>query len=560
MQYKQRHYCLLLTLCIAFLHSTKRKDELLLKNNNPLMTIMVIRGMRRIYTIRTNHFAFRCFLLAIAATAALAASPTVYAAGGTEPDFSTNRVWSDQIRDYATDSLNSNDALGMVAIPLNGPGIEQYINPDEQMSPGSIMKLVTTYAALEILGPTHRWSTDFLIDGEIVGDAIKGNLYVRFGGDPKLTIERLWSTLRELHSMGITTVDGDLVLDGSYFEVDGGFPVFDDNGDNPYAPFLVEPSAYLSNFNLMHFQVRADERGTQAWSSPALKDVVIDNRVTAVEEGTCPGRHNFEWTPVFHDDNKVTVRVTGQLPEGCRTTSYMSLLPHDQYTASLIRSVLAGTGVTVTGINATGTTPDDARLIMKTTSPDLVTMVRDINKWSSNVMARQMLLTIGAENRMDDEDDDRVAGIRVIYNWLEEKGINTAGMVIDNGAGLSRHSRISARQVVKLLQKAWNSPYASDLMTSMPIIAMDGTMARRLRDIGMNGSGRIKTGSLQDVRSIAGFTRDENNTTWAIAGMINSTPAWNGRAVLDRILYSLHFQPPTGTTISQATSAPPPGG
>jgi D-alanyl-D-alanine carboxypeptidase/D-alanyl-D-alanine-endopeptidase (penicillin-binding protein 4) len=517
--------------------------------------------MQRAHTNRQNGFAFRSSLLAIAASVALAASFSVSAADETEPEFLPNRTWANQVQDFAIKSLHSDNALSMAAIPLNGPGIEQYINADELMSPGSIMKLVTTFAALEILGPTHHWDTDFLTDGEMIGDTLEGNLYVRFGGDPKLTIERLWGALRELHSMGITTIAGQLILDGSYFKVDGGFPVFEDNGSNPYAPFLVEPSAYLTNLNLMHFQVRADNRGTQAWSSPTLPDVVIDNRVIAVEEGSCPNRNNFDWTPIYHDgDNKVTVRVTGQLPKGCRTTSYMSLLPHAQYSASLIRSLLAETGVTITGTSVTGTTPENASLVLKTTSPDLVTMVRDINKWSSNVMARQMLLTIGAEDRLDDETDDRVAGIRVIYDWLEKKGINTAGMVIDNGAGLSRHSRITARQGAELLRQAWDSPFASDLMASMPIIAMDGTMARRLKNIGMDGSGRIKTGYLEDVRSIAGFTRDEHSTTWAVVGMVNSDPAWNGQAVLDRILYSLHFRPPTGTAISRASSEPSPGG
>ena len=389
----------------------------------------------------------------------------------------------------------------------------------------------------------------------MVGDTLEGNLYVRFGGDPKLTLERLWSTLRELKDMGINRISGDLVLDGSYFRVDGGFPHFEDNGNNPHAPFLVEPSAYLTNLNLLHFQVRADERGTQAWTTPNLAEVTIDNRVTAVPEGPCPSRRDFKWKPVFHDDQRVTVQVTGELPQGCRTTTYLSLLPHERYSASTIRTVLSEMGIIVSGGDRFERTPDDLRLVMRTTSPDLVTMVRDINKWSSNVMARQMLLAVGAEVRKDTDNDDRVAGIRAIYDWLENKGINTAGMVIDNGSGLTRHGRITARQGARILQHAWDSPYASDLMASLPIIAMDGTMASRLRNTGMDGEGRIKTGTLADVRSIAGFARDENNTTWAIVGMVNNSPAWNGRAVLDRVLHSLHYRPPTGTAVSRADSA-----
>ncbi|MBZ2167355.1 D-alanyl-D-alanine carboxypeptidase/D-alanyl-D-alanine-endopeptidase [Marinobacter sp. F4216] len=515
--------------------------------------------MRRVNTAAGNGPVsrpsfFRRSTLAVCTALTLAVSPVLKADTNESSGLSAGKIWSSKVRDYAQKSLRDEKALSVAAIPLNGPGIEQFINADALMSPGSIMKLVTTFAALEILGPTHSWDTDFLTDGDMIGDTLKGNLYVRFGGDPKLSIERLWSTLRELRSMGITRIDGDLVLDGQYFRVDGGFPTFEDNGDNPHAPFLVEPSAYLANLNLLHFQVRADERGTQAWSTPALDEVIIDNRVIATEEGRCPSRRSFEWQPIFHEDNRVTIRVTGELPQGCRTTRYLSLLPHEQYSASLIRSILEEVGVVMTGENLTGETPETARLVMKTTSPDLVSMVRDINKWSNNAMARQLLLTIGAENRLEDETDDRVAGIRVIYEWMERKGIDTEGMVIDNGAGLTRHGRITARQGVQLLQHAWDSPFSMDLLASMPIIAMDGTMARRLRNSGMDGSGRVKTGYLQNVRSIAGFTRDEHNTTWAVVGMVNNDPAWNGQAVLDRVLYSLHYRPPTGTAFSKADS------
>lgn len=167
-------------------------------------------------------------------------------------------------------------------------------------------------------------------------------------------------------------------------------------------------------------------------------------------------------------------------------------------------------------------------------------------------MARQLLLSLGAAHRQPDEEDDRVAGIRVIYEWLAAKGIDTAGMVIDNGAGLSRYERLTARQTGRILQHAWSSPFAADLMASLPLIAMDGTMGRRLRNTALEGEGRIKTGYLQDVRSIAGFTRDKSHTSWAIVGMVNHSPAWNGQALLDKVLYSLYYEPPVGTALSRA--------
>ncbi|MFC4259596.1 D-alanyl-D-alanine carboxypeptidase/D-alanyl-D-alanine-endopeptidase [Marinobacter lacisalsi] len=505
--------------------------------------------MRQLRSFKTNMTVLVRSLSAGLMTTALLAMPVTAAAEGIQGE---PRVWGNQVRGFAQDSFDDANGLSVAAVPLDGPGIEQFINADTIMSPGSIMKLLTTYAALEILGPNYRWTTRFYTDGDFEGDTLKGNLYVHFGGDPKLTIERLWVVMREIRAMGVSRIDGDIVLDGRVFALPDGLPRFHDNGNNPHRPFLVEPSPILLNMNLVHLQVRADERGTQAWATPALPSVNIDNRITATEEGPCPGRRQFSWEPVFDNRGNVTLTVEGELPAGCRTTTYMSLLPHDQYSGEIIQSLWQELGGTITGGWRQGVTPSGSRLVTSTTSPDLVTMIRDINKWSSNVMARQLLITIGAENRHAADNDDRVSGIRAIYDWLEGKGIDTKGMVIDNGSGLSRHARMTARQLSSILTNAWSSPYGSDLMTSMPLTAMDGTMARRLRDLDMEGMGRIKTGSLQDVRSVAGFTRDDNNTTWAVVGIINHSPAWKGQSVLDKVLYSLHSNPPTGTALSRA--------
>lgn len=459
--------------------------------------------------------------------------------------------WASGIREYAARSLDADNALGVAAVPLNGAGEAQFVNADTLMIPGSIMKVVTTYAALELLGPNYSWDTDVLTDGRLEGNTLKGNLYVRFGGDPKLTIERLWTALGELPGMGITAIEGDLVLDGSYFRLEGEQPVFKDNGDNPWAPFLVKPSGYLSNLNLQQFHLLADERGLRTWTEPHLASVRVDNRVELTAAGKCPGRDAFKWEPVFQDNQQVVLRISGKLPRDCRSSTYLSLLEPQQYSAELIRGLLAQRGVAINGGDRLDTTPDSARRLIRTTSPDLATMVRDINKWSSNVMARQMLLSIGAELRGDNEQDDRAAGVRAIRSWIEQKGIDTTGLVIENGAGLSRNGRLSARQGAALLQQAWSSPYAADLMASMPIIAMDGTMTRRLRNTGMAGEGRIKTGYLESVRAIAGFTRDEHGTTWAVVAMVNHEPAWNGQAVLDRVLYTLHFRPPLGAPLTR---------
>ena len=141
------------------------------------------------------------------------------------------------------------DTLALVALPLR-PGTKAITyNADAPVNPASVMKLVTTYAALDTLGPTYTWKTDLLTDGEIVGDTLHGNLYFRSGGDPKLTTERLWLLLRDLKLQGVRHIRGNLILDGSYYDIKS-LIAFDGEASDLYRPFMVEPDGLLINFNV----------------------------------------------------------------------------------------------------------------------------------------------------------------------------------------------------------------------------------------------------------------------------------------------------------------------
>ena len=431
----------------------------------------------------------------------------------------------------------ADEHLAVTAIPLNGPGDARFLNADTPFNPGSIMKVVTTYAALELLGPTYQWHTRLYTDGKISGNTLQGNLYFAGSGDPKLTEERLWLLMRELRAMGIDHIQGDLVLDASAFNLPNGIPDFDDDGDNPNAPFLVEPHALLTNLNVLRIRSRADERGIHTWTEPTLNGVEIDNRMVFKDYGQCPRRYQFDYQPTLTENGHTRITVTGVLPKGCSTSSYLSVMDQGDYTGALITGLWQQLGGTLTGQIRQGLRPRDAsiELLATTSSRDLVTMVRDINKWSNNVMVRQLFLSLGAKFRQPGDRDDLAAAERTIREWLATKGIDSKGMVFENGSGLSRLERISARQMASLLQQAWESRFAAELIASLPLIAMDGTMRRRLGKAGMAGLGHIKTGSLKNVRSIAGFTRDENNTTWAVVAMVNHHQAWRTETILDSV-------------------------
>ena len=432
--------------------------------------------------------------------------------------------------------------LAVASIPLDGPGQARFMNADMPLNPGSIMKVITTYAALELLGPTFQWHTRLYTDGTIEGETLNGNLYFVGSGDPKLTEERLWLLLRELRAMGVKHITGDLVLDGSVFNLPNGIADFNDDGDNPNAPFLVEPNGLLTNLNVLRIRARADNRGIHTWTEPALDGITIDNQLVFRDYGHCPRRYQFDYEPLVAEDGTTTITVTGVLPKGCSTNSYLSVLSQQAYTGALLTSLWQQLGGTLAGTTREGLRPrEDTELLVTTSSRDLVTMVRDINKWSNNVMVRQVFLTLGAKRRQPGDKDDLAAAEREIRAWLASKGIDNRTMVFENGAGLSRIERITARQMALLLQHAWESRFAAELIASLPLVAMDGTMRRRLGNADMAGMGHIKTGSLRNVRSIAGFTRDEDNTTWAVVAMVNNPRAWQTEPVLDAFIEQVHL-------------------
>jgi D-alanyl-D-alanine carboxypeptidase/D-alanyl-D-alanine-endopeptidase (penicillin-binding protein 4) len=131
----------------------------------------------------------------------------------------------------------------------------------------------------------------------------------------------------------------------------------------------------------------------------------------------------------------------------------------------------------------------------------------------------------------------------VIRSWLARKGITAPHLVIENGSGLSRAERVSARELAKMLQAAWHSPYAAEFMTSLPLVAMDGTMRRRLHRTPLVGEARIKTGTLNNVRAIAGYSRDSNGNSWAVVAILNDPRPWGASSILDQFLLDLYKQP-----------------
>ncbi|MCY1359644.1 D-alanyl-D-alanine carboxypeptidase [compost metagenome] len=351
--------------------------------------------------------------------------------------------------------------------------------------------------------------------------------------------------MRDLRANGVQKVTGDLVLDRSHF-VQPQLPVFNDDGGDQNKPFLVGPDSLLVNLKAVRLVTRTDGGKVSVSMDPPLTNVRIDNQVKALPAAKCPGWPDVRFNPVTQYDG-ATLVVTGKLAEGCSAQTYLSLLDHPAYAAGAVRAIWQELGGSIMGKDRVGEVPKSARLLARTFSPDLVEIIRDINKYSNNTMARQLFLSLGAQFRTSADGDDAKAAQRVVRQWLAKKGITAPHLVMENGSGLSRAERVSARELAAILQAAWKGPYAPEFISSLPLVAMDGTMRKRLKRTALAGEAHIKTGTLNTVRAIAGYSRDANGNSWAVVAILNDQKPWGASSILDQVLVDLYRQPKLGT-------------
>lgn len=478
------------------------------------MRFSVVPAVRRLRILRP--LALACLVLPTALPAYAATNATL--PEGVAKSLKANKI--------------SQQSLSVVTLPLNGPGNGTIFNADVSVNPASTMKLVTTFAALELLGPTYQWKTEFYTDGQLKNGVLNGNLYLKGGGDPKLNMEKLWLMLRDLRANGVRQVTGDLVLDRGYF-VQPDLPAFNDDGGDANKPYLVTPDSLLVNLKALRFIARAEDGKVSVAAEPPLAGLKLDNQVKVLKAGKCPAWPDVRYNPVKEFDG-TRVIVTGQLTDGCSAQTYLSLLDHPSYAAGAVRAIFSELGGSILGKDRQAEVPKSATLLARAFSPDLVEIIRDINKYSNNVMARQVLLTLGAE--MTGQPGDTVNAARAVRGWLNDKGIDTNGLAIENGAGLSRVERVTPALLASVLVQAYRSPLMPEFVSSLPLVGYDGTMRRRLKTQSVAGQAHIKTGTLNDVRSIAGYVQAASGKTYVVVFLINHAAAPNGQQAQDALL------------------------
>ena len=429
----------------------------------------------------------------------------------------------------------SEDAVSVWVQPVDAARPSMAFNAGKPMNPASVMKLLTAFAALDRLGPAWTWTTQLASNATVSSGVLGGDLYIIGSGDPVLDQERISKLLRRLRGLGIDRIAGDIVLDASVLKLPLHDPdAFDGRGLRPYNS---GPHGLLMHYNTLQlalFPGKANETVTVV-AEPPLAGVTIDNRIQS--SGSSCG--------VWYDKLEARLEpgrrlvLSGSLPAACGPRTWSAApLPPAEYGAALVATLWSEAGGRLDGQVRDGTAPIGIRSLLTHESPPLADIVRDMNKWSSNIIARQLLADLGAfvAGPASDAPDMVAAGARATKEQLAAAGLDVDGLVIENGSGLSRIERIRADTLGNMLLLAWRRPWMPEYISALPVAGLDGTARKRLRDSPASGQAHIKTGTLNGVRAIGGYLLDRQGRRHAIVMMVNHPEAANSAAAQDALL------------------------
>ncbi|THU05537.1 D-alanyl-D-alanine carboxypeptidase/D-alanyl-D-alanine-endopeptidase [Lampropedia puyangensis] len=397
---------------------------------------------------------------------------------------------------------------------------------DALVSPASTMKLVTTYAALDRLGPAYTWHTRIYTDGPISEGSLRGNLYIQGGGDPKLVMERLWALLRQLQQRGIKVIVGDIVLDRSAFVLPAHNPAAFD--DEPLRPYNAAPDALLLNFKsvVMRFVPDTSQGLAHVQLSPPMAHLSVPTSVPLnTKSKNCP----TNWRNQLQLDASQSGQwsMAGSYPAACGELNWAVAYPDPVVFANkAVEGMWREMGGSLTGSVHAGVTPAGLAPLLTEPSLSLTEIVRDVNKYSNNVMADHVFLAQGSVGGRGQAMTYEAAQAAIEQWWVRKVGNPAGSLIIDNGSGLSRTARVTAHAMGTMLTQAWHSAVMPELLASLPAVGVDGTM-RRSR---ATGSAHIKTGSLQNVNAIAGYVHANSGKRYVLVAIVNDANAASARS------------------------------
>jgi serine-type D-Ala-D-Ala carboxypeptidase/endopeptidase (penicillin-binding protein 4) len=400
--------------------------------------------------------------------------------------------------------------VGVLLKNLDRDSVVASMNQDAPFNPASVAKLLTAALAFDKLGTGYTYKTRVYIDGTFKADSgiCNGNLYVKGSGDPSIVIERMWLFVQYLYRFGgIKRITGDIILDDSFFDTMSIGPCFEEDSSksNPYTALV---GALSANFNSV---VVCEKPGTKV-GSPVRVDVFptlplfdVVSRATTGDDRTTSGNN----ITTERNGDRTRIMVNGSMAVDAQPY----FIPRKLWQTwgnfgSIVKLFLDENKISFRGTIRRGMVPEalkSARPFYVYESPPLGDIVNGMLKFSNNYYAEMLFKTISGIQ--DSGGGSWEKSSRIAAAWWKEKGLPGAP-VIRNGSGMGNCNRMSATQLVALLQYVWNQKvFLPEYLNSFPNAGVDGTLVSRFKESRLKGYIRGKTGTLNDfgVSSLSGY-------------------------------------------------------
>ncbi|GIW22401.1 MAG: hypothetical protein KatS3mg068_1408 [Candidatus Sericytochromatia bacterium] len=414
---------------------------------------------------------------------------------------------------------NFNSSVSIISLKT-GDSIFDY-NKERLLAPASNMKILTSSAALKLLKPEHRFRTVIYSDSYIKNGIINGNIYIKGYGDPDLTYERLAKTVRKLKNYGLKEVQGDLIADESFFDsqdVGKGWKIAN-YGNSVYSARI---SALSINRNTIEVWVRSGEKNGDKGIitlEPENDFFIVENKL--ITGGSYP---NLIITRDMTKEGRNKIIVKGSIPLGNHSEiNKMNLENPCLYTGYVFAKLLQKEGIKINGKIRKSITPQNVIQLIETQSRPLSNIIYDFNKNSVNIIGEILLKYLGAVFRGKPGTIEKGADV-LKKDFLENiVKVDTKGIVIADGSGLSPMNRISANHLVQVLKYMYSDiSVQPDLLASLPLSGADGTLERRTKNTLGERKFRAKTGFINNVSALSGYVFSKDGTPFAFSLLFNN--------------------------------------
>ena len=431
-----------------------------------------------------------------------------------------------------------------------GSRVVASLNAGRVRTPASVIKVLTTYAAVLKLGFDYRWPTVFYRRGRIANGVLHGDLIVKGYGDPTLSDEDLPKIVSRIKDAGIERITGNIVIDRSYFKV-GSRNTSGFDG-HPHSPYNAMPDVMM--FNERVSTICVIPKLNSVTKKTPDKSFVVHNQLQRVNK---PCRGRYSWPHVKIDDSKAVPEVwlKGKISKRCGKRNICQVLtkPYKSFYYAL-KAALQEEGVAVGGRLHLQPLPKGAKVLFTHYSVPLEKIVSKTAKKSNNLYARHLLLLLGAKmyGAPATEEKGRKA-VRIILRANGALGRSLPH--VDNGSGLSRTSKITAKILASVLDNAY-SRYGMRWMQTLSIAGRDGTIKKRFRGTVVRNRAWMKTGTLKHVKNIAGYVKSKNGRYYTAVILVNSKHArWKAAKMQDAIITWLVQYRGRGSTATQKPKA-----